>query len=275
VLFLTAVAAAGCLSADPLDPSGSEAADSAPTPAGAMIHGAVMDENIVFVRDALVVVRSAAVLQQTMTDASGRYQISGLEPGLYRVQVTAACCRQYLAEVTLQPDEERMHNVRLELFDLEDFPYEESFHWEGFLACGLNYGNLGASCGNLDSNNERQLRFDVYPGLKTMLVAMDWTPNADSWGEELRFRVMRGDCNSNGNSCTYAHVRGPPALESAIDDRTGPSDYQFQNLTKEQRITVRVWPDGSPNLVYQQPFTMYFRLHYLAPAPEGATALPG
>jgi hypothetical protein len=107
-----------------------------------------------------------------------------------------------------------------------------------------------------------------------MVVGMDWTPQSMNWAEGLRMRVMHGNCNNNANQCTYAQVRGPPPLETTIDDTTGIGSIHFANITEEQLITVRVWEDGSPNYLYKQPFNVYFHLFYWEPAPEAHSALP-
>ena len=79
-----------------------------------------------------------------------------------------------------------------------------------------------------------------------------------------------------GSSNRFFTEQGPSPLEATVgpEDAQGGEDLYFANIEDRWDVRFTVTGATSLSLVYQQPFTVYYRLYYLDPAPESASALP-
>lgn len=279
---LTAVVTlGGCVGADAPEPSGPATAEtgSGPTPEGeAGVFGQVVGPDF----EALTGVRvrlaaGEALVGDTATDGAGRYAFEGLAEGEYRLQVTAICCREAMRGVYLTGGRQLEVHVQLEPFPETQDPYVEDGQWEGFLPCSVRTPtgtgvNLEA-CDDLDPNSSRRHEFQLKPGLQTAVVAMDWEPVTTNLAGEMVLRFYKG---SSWNGNTFFREASLAAIEVTL----GPEDAEdgerlhFDKIDEPWDVRFQFWAGGSPNVVYQQPFTVWYALHYWDTAPSGTSALP-
>lgn len=242
----------------------------------ALVTGRILDEDLQEVVGARVVlVQNDNVSAETETDAQGDYRVAGLEPGQYRMQVTAPCCREYVQGVNLVEGEETVLNIQLTLFTEGDLqiPYVEREEWSGQIGCSVRAAGVGYNLPCQDPNDDRVHEFQIEEGLKTLVVAMDWDPLTHNVNEELVLRHYRG---SGWDGDTFFRINSGPPIETRVDEESAADGEHLYYSSIEDSWDVRfqVWTGGTNSLSYQQPFTVWYELHYWEPAPEDASALP-
>jgi len=230
------------------------------------------------------------------TAADGTFTFSRLEPGNYVVLVTKL---QYeAASLATAVDANRATEIEI---SLEPIPVVEPF-WEvsqftGFITCSVGYAlvlseECGAGAGTpagrfgTDPNNKIDWTFNVentleFPQLQTMYLELDWRP-ASAAASQLGFHVAHGfvcepSCEEDTNFCDVFENYGTPVQTCTVNvDQLGIDDPAAQ---LPYDITARAWaaPSGeteSPNVVFQQPFTMYRTDFYSQGVPQGYSAVP-
>jgi hypothetical protein len=217
------------------------------------------------------------LIAESATDAQGRYAFTGLESEEYLLQVSAPCCKAAVFKLKPPPGDVYTHNIRLE--ELPSIvPYVVEDEWHGFIGCGFRlpvYGsNNPEDCDQVDSNTEVRIEFPLHPGLQTVVVAMVWEASGTNLMEDLRLMMYRDPNTATANR--FFDVMGKSPIEKTLgpeDAEAGPHLY-FENIEETWGGRFRVWVGGDANVVYQQPFSVYYQLHYLEPAPPGTSALP-
>ena len=300
---------AGCLGADDLETDENGAEE--PQEGLGTVTGSIFTIDLNAIENAQVrLVQGDEVAAEATTDAQGRYEIRNVEPGEYRLQVTAACCRENVRAVTVTEDEVVTADLRLEPFTADDLqqPRVERFEWRGFLACTVRFPNpdgphhgenvqgipLGVTgvnaCGLVEIAAENATDddflhvFEIGPGLKTVVGGMEWQAPGASMGDELSLTM---EVNGRPNfPPRYAAVDGHSPLEFRADagyvieeyeeeiDGDDIHQYDFNNVDDSLELMFRVFAGGDLNVVYQQQFTVYYDLYYWEEAPDDATALP-
>jgi hypothetical protein len=252
-------------------------------------------------------VQDVEVAAETTTDPQGRYTLRNVEPGEYRLQVLAACCREYVRAVTVTADEVTNADLQLEPWTEDDLqiPRVERYEWTGFLACTLRFYNppgphhdltingvpgsfSGANVcafvpGNATGDDFRHV-FEIKPGLETLVGAMEWRAPGAALGEELAlFLEVHQRAHQpplyaapSGHSPLQFRVDAGYVIEEyeeVIEDHD-IHQYDFRNIEDNLELWFRVFAEGMVNIVYQQAFTVYWDLYYWERAPDDASALP-
>jgi hypothetical protein len=285
LLALLAAGMAGCLAGEETVPPGDGGGGGGEAPPNtaqkSSIEGVVLKEDFSFVKDArLHLSKDGELVAETATDAQGRYAFTGLESEEYILQVSAPCCKAAVFRLKPPVGDVYKHNIRLE--ELPSIvPYVQENEWHGLVACGLRYpgGTLGTNyCDLTDPNADRFHRFTIREGLRTVLFAMDWEPQSTNLLGELRVFMTKGtSAQSPDEGNAFFLLEGAPALEIALgpEDAIAGEGHYFTAIEEEWDVIYSVWAGGEyANVVYQQPFSVYYQLHYLEPAPPGASALP-
>lgn len=261
LIFLSALLA-GCIGGDDeleTENGGANAGD------GATIKGRVMTVDLDPVLGARVALVSGAdLIAESRSGEQGDYTLSGLDPGEYRIQVTAPCCREFVQGVNVQEDEELEVSFQLERFTQADLqtPFTITYDWTGFYTCGAGTPVITwSTCATVgDPNHDWSHGWDVGENLKSTVIAMDWSPVGGASGDKL---MIIYECR-DGCSGQHTSASGEPPLEARADGF--PDD--------EWRAGYRVFPPFEFTVTYQQEFTVYWEEFYHRAAPEGYSALP-
>lgn len=180
--------------------------------------------------------------------------------------ITTACALTGLANMGLSDPGSQ---------DLIEDPVVEHHEWNGFLSCSVQTPELGfnaCSALGVDPNDDFLHAWTVDENLESVVGAMVWDQGtANVNGDLLLLMEAEG---MHGLHPQYARVEGLSPLEWRVDAGDVGDEYDFENVSGSMGLQYRVFAGGELNVVYQQPFTVYWDLYYLLPAPDDASALP-
>jgi hypothetical protein len=277
VILLLATALAGCLGDDDVDftdPDASE--DDGET---GIVSGRILTIDLDEVVGARVqLVKDQELVKETETDATGAYEIRGVEPGQYRLQVSAPCCRENVRAIQVQAGETIQADLQLERFTQADLQqaYMEPFEWNGFLACGAGSPLLTtAPCGagGADPNDDFLHEWELHEGVVDVVVGMRWDSAGGVLGERLFIAAENRGCSATECDQSYAREEGASPVIFRLDNPTG--EFRFSNIEDEPReMQFRVFPAFEPDVYYQQPFTVHYHVFYHERAPEDYNPIP-
>lgn len=283
-MTLAASLVAGCIGGDDVDPA-AENEEDRPQEGLGTLSGTIVTTSLDPVENARVnLVAETDLVAEGATDEDGRYTINNIEPGEYRVQVTAPCCREHAQGVSITEDERVEVNVQLEPFSSDDLqqPYVEQFDWTGFLACNVRASagaNVCSLAGDPSGDDDFIHYWDIREGVQSVVTGMVWDSPGASLGDELVL-IFEVSGRSNSNP-TYDRGDGTSPLEIRADAgdvianyNEDIHQYDFENVEGSLELQYRVFAGGTVNIVYQQQFTVYWDVYYWEAAPEGATAVP-
>lgn len=282
VAIVATMALAGCLgSEEDLEPGEGDDLSNGSSENTGIVEGRVMDEDLVPVSGARIsVVQNDTLHAETEADDQGEYRVTGLEPGQYRVQITASCCREHVQGVTVEAGETASVNVQLIRFTEDEIgtPYVESDQWTGFVSCSYRdatgSGYHSGPCEDLDDNTDRIHELELKRGLKTIVVGMEWDSELTNLQERLVLRHYVAPWQSNAPTFFRIDAESPIEVTIGPEDARDGEDLYFENIESAWTTEFQVWAGGTPNVVYQQPFTVWYDLYYWEEAQEGASALP-
>lgn len=225
---------------------------SHPDPEPGAVEGQVLSIHLEPIEAALLeLVQDEDVLYSTETNVQGEYTFPEVEPGDYRLEVSAEGFYPHGSPVVVTSGQTKTINFVLEP---APFPWVEHGDWTGFISCWL----AGVTdCALLDANQSTSLVTDVEEGLRTASVALVWDNGPLLSADEFRLLITNDD-----GDVLADEIDGSP-LEIRIDD-------QFAGTSA---LWYDVEPASSP-VVYQQQFMLYWAYHYLEPAPPGYSPLP-
>lgn len=290
--MITASLLAGCIAGEDSDPAQETQEQEGPDDGYGTIEGTIVTVDLNPVEGARVhVVSDAELVAETTTSPDGTYTINNVEPGEYRLQVTAPCCREFAQGILVQEDEVLDVSVQLEVFTKDDLQegYVEQFEWTGFIACSVRarsgvpqqpYSGVSV-CSIYDPTGDDDFlhTWEIREGVKTVVGGMTWRNPSVGLGDELSliFEVA-GRPNSPPN---YAYADGTSPLEIRADAGAVIEEYDeeiheydFENVDGSLELMYRVFAGGQVTVVYQQQFTVFWDVYYWEQAPEGASALP-
>lgn len=239
------------------------------------ITGMVVNDGLEYLVGATVrLVDDAAggtTLQEKTSDEEGRFTINDIEPGPYRLLVTAHCCHQEIERINVVAGEVEEVNVILERLPAADLkkaysigPLDETY----MIDCLV----VHLPC----TTNKQQLSdcYSVEPGLKTAHVALEWSPVGGGIGgpSELEFRVEL--CAGPTGSLIYKKATGTSPIEFRLD----AAEFAGKNgeFPEDSGMSLRVvfTPPIPTPLVYQQSVTVWRTMHYWEPAPTVFSTIP-
>jgi hypothetical protein len=286
VLLVVASFLAGCIGGeDPLEKdatgvSGPEE-QAAPTETLGSVSGQIVrSDGLEPIAGAEVYLTKDGSAKETATNAQGRFVFNGLEPGVYRMQVIATCCKPYQENVGVKAGEVTDVPVQLTVVRTLRAYMDPNGLWEGFIGCGVMYPTAFQPITCPDPNNDVTRVFEADVGLQTIVIGMEWDNITTNVNGALRIALYRGQPGNLGQG----HL--------ALIDRQGPIEFRLDANAEDEKLdwdaaeepmefTIRVWagkdtPSWSNdlNVVYQQSFTVYWHLFYGEPAPEGHSAIP-
>lgn len=273
LLFLAAVLA-GCVSGEEPQPAGEGEGERVTEETGAIV-GRVLTEDLDEVKGArIALVLDGELVAESQSTDNGQYTLGNLEPGQYRLQFNAPCCREHVQGVEVTAGEETRLDVQLVRFTQADLqtPYREERDWTGFISCSLRAGVGLALCSLVDPNEDFLHEWEIKEGAETVVGAMQWgSPGAGLGSEMVLTYEVAGAHNENPN---YARTDGPSPQEFRVDAGNRGDNNDYQNIEGTQGQQFRIFAGGTLNVVYQLEFTVYWHIYYYEAAPEGATAVP-
>lgn len=290
VLVLSA-ALGGCLDAeddDSLQTGGEGQEGEGPTGGGdetqddlkGAIRGQVVDEGFAPIAGADVeLLQGDELLVDTLSLENGSYAFQGLEPGEYRLKFSDSCCRQMVRGALVKAGETTTVTVQLEKHKpVEGYSVYEP--WEGFIGCSAvlpEYGilfNPEGACADSDPNNDPVHKFKLEPGLKTIVVGMEWDEETTNPMGDLRIALTKGP--GTAQATRFFVIEGPSPLEIVLgpDDPDGGENLHFDKIDEPWDVEFTVTGSSQGSVVYQQPFTVHYELYYNEPASEEASAIP-
>lgn len=278
VLLLATTILAGCIGGDdPITADNGEDNGATHDDETGGIEGRILTVDLNEVaRASIALVDGSELVAETRSGEDGRYSLSNVEPGDYRLQVSAACCRENVQGVTVKAGETISLDMQLERFTAADLqqPYVEERDWNGFMACAIGTPALTwATCSTLqDPNHDFLEHFIIGEGLKTVATGMTWDPAGGVLGESLLIMLENPDCGLNACSQQYASAEGESPLIFHASSPGG--EWAFEAVEEEREIRYRVFPSFDMNVYYQQPFTVYYHLFYHEAAPEDYDPIP-
>ncbi len=143
---------------------------------------------------------------------------------------------------------------------------EEEHEWTGFIGCSLNYPTAFQPWECHDENNDYERVFTVQPGLKTLVVAMEWETPLICTADYLRHWLY---IPADASRASVRMEEGSP-----IEYRIDVGD-DFDEITEPTDFRFRVWgPTQGPQFCYQQTFQVHYHLFYSDHADDGYSALP-
>lgn len=283
-LSLLVVAFAGCFgSDDEADPAGDAPPVAQATDETGAIQGTLVTTNLEPAAKALVgLVQGGTVVQETQADDAGRFVLNGIEPGTYRVQVSAVCCKPAVRDVTVTAGEVTPMNLQLDLLSSDDLatPYSEWQQWNGMISCAVAGVALCGIQGDFvpelqDPNDRFMTEFELNRGVKSFLVGIQWDATGGTAGKTMNLLVENDDCGATACSYRYADLTGESPLVVRIDnDDITDEEWKWDTIEDNRTLQFRVFPGELTDVMYQQAFTVYYEPYYWAEAPEDASVLP-
>lgn len=275
-LLVSTALLAGCLGGDDDPDTGSETNDGGSEDLGS-IAGRILTVDLEQIANANVaLVDGSDLIADTRTDEEGKYSIASIEPGEYRLQASAACCRESVQGVTINAGEETSIDLQLDRFTEADLqqPFVEEHEWEGFMACGVGSPVVVASpCGDVDENDDFLLNWELKAGVQEVVIGVSWDASGGVMGEEFYVAMEIAGCGAGCSSAnTYGSGEGPSPLLFNAPNPGGDNDYN--DIEDTAAVQFRVFPAFAPDVYYQQPFTVHYHVFYHEGAPEGYDPIP-
>lgn len=279
---LIAMVLAGCLGGeDDLEGNTDDGANGEPEEGTGNIAGRVLTEDLDEVANANVaLVADGELVAEARSQEDGGYEVRNVEPGQYRLQVTAPCCREFVQGVEVVEGETTRLDVQLARFTADDLrqPYVQEFEWNGFMACGyVAYVLAGDACDTFDDQSDRTHPFEIEPGIETLTAGLTWGSPGVA-GDRLQYGFARDPCE--GATCTtptdyYGFNSGESPVLLRTDAGSENGGQSMAGIEEPIEVQMRVFPEFyNVNVFYQQEFTVFYQLHYHAPAPEDYNPLP-
>lgn len=272
---------AGCIGGDD-DPAGSEAEEEQePLPEDQVqVRGDVRDAaSLDPVNGAQVtLVQNGEGLASAQTDEEGSYELGGIEPGQYQLQVTSITHRSDARGVVVEEGESAEESFLLEAFPTAS-PHSERLDWTGFMTLGSHDTVTGIrmSCCTDDPNAETSYDFPVTTeNLRTIVVEAYWdNDNAGLHGYLWKNPNCDPGCNPD-QEYAGGGDNGFGNLSFRADHETGAWPG-FDYDQEEEELSIYLFPERGEEpatVMYQQQWTVYIEMFYVKPAPEGHIVRP-
>lgn len=284
VAILLTTAMAGCFGSDkaaPADDPGAPTAVATDQTGG--LQGNLVTGHLEPIANGKIgVLQAGQVVHEATSDERGRYAISDIAPGSYRIQAASICCNPQVREIDIFAGQVSEINFQLELLSDDDLrdPYVETQDWAGMISCAVAGVAICGVQGDLeesleDPNDRFMTNIDVRKGLKSLVLAVEWRAVGGAFGKTLNLRVENDDCGGLGCSYTYGSVTGESPLHLRIDNGDITDEAWLWDAIEDNRtLQFRVFPGAATDAMYQQGFTVFYDAYYWAEAPDGASALP-
>lgn len=274
LLFLL-TALAGCLGGDEDVEGGDDGTDPVVSETTGALKGRVgRNFGIDPIQGATVnLILDGTLIGSATSNAEGDYAINNIEPGGYRMQVTALCCHAAQERVEVKANE-----VTTKDFDLVPFeeptvgkPYHDYDTFTGFYSCMVVAGGTGtAPCSFFDDKHDVAEVLSVEVGLETLTVAMEWEdPALTASGSEMELEI------ANNKTAWIATGTSPIQIQIHNSDLLQEDpDNAFSTYEDPWLLEMTAVLKDDPGFVYQLPVKIHWSLHYWEPAPAGYSALP-
>lgn len=272
LLVVVSALLAGCVGGSDPDPSDDDDFEARTSEDLGSVTGRILTEELTDVEGARIsLVEDDELVAETTSRERGQYTLNDVEPGDYRLQITAPCCREHVQGVSVQAGEVTDVDVQLVLFTAEDLqtPWiDKSGEWSGFISCAAGIAVNAVNPCIYDPSNDHTETFTVKPGIQALVASMDWDPVGGASGESFRLRFEEAGCGGSGG-CTYGASEGaPPIFMHADEEYSQGGPTAWSKVEEDYDVYWRVFPSWDPGVAYQQEFTVLWHVFYYQDAPE-------
>jgi hypothetical protein len=213
------------------------------------------------------------------TGENGGFVIRNVEPGTYRLQASAACCRESVSAVTVEADTRSWVNFTLERYAqlrVETPFIDPDGEWEGFISCAIAAQDQNpmfpGPCLADENHNHRRIVF-FPPGVRTITMHIEWEPAGGGLGaEEMAFSIS----NLNAGLMEIGRVEGTSPLQLQIQnlDFEDPDDRLSAFDEDGWVARLQMQPlSSAADVVFQQSFSVYYHVHYWQAAEPSYTVM--
>lgn len=278
LILILGAALAGCLGGDDAQPTGNDDDDGTPAEGTGTITGRVLTSDLSEIEGANVaLVDDGELVADTQSDETGEYRLENIEPGQYRLQVGAVCCREGVQGVEVVEGETVTVDMQLDRFTAADLkePFVEEFDWTGFLACGAGAVGVTTNPCFLDESSDNVHEFQVEEGINALAFGMTWESAGGIFGEDLYVTLENNDCDATECSYEYGELEGPDPLSMVINNGDISDDeWTWDKVEEPRELQFRVFPSFEVAVVYQQAFTVHWHVFHNQEAPGDYTPIP-
>ena len=288
VPFLLLVALSGCAggSSDPLEDAGEEAPELEVTDSTGGIRGIVVDQSIVPVTGAKVVLSGG---RNTTTDEEGLFRFTALEPGDYFVSVTKLGYTSVQQAATVEAGVADPPIVKILLTRLTTAqPYLDHYKLDGYYECGFALPFITDSCdfGYRTAYDEANNTGNPPPGPRSPTAfsntqfidvpADTWTIIQEAyWTDETVTAMMISlDETPIDNACDCSDSYMNEVMDQPTYGRLDTFDAETGETSEPAGVTAAArgfLPFGDPQYALNFRFTIITSLFHNYPAPEGWT----
>lgn len=277
LVLILGAALAGCLGGDDTQ-FNENGEDEAPVEGTGTITGRVLTSDLSEIENANVaLVDNGELIGETRSDDTGKYALRNIEPGQYRLQVTAACCREAVQGVTVVEGETTTVDMQLDRFTAADLqrPFTEQFDWSGFLACGAGAVGVTTNPCYLDPSSDNVHDFEVDEGISALAFGMTWESAGGVFGEDLYVTLENRDCDATQCSYSYGSLEGSDPLSMVVNNGDiSDNEWTWDKVDGQRELQYRVFPSFEVAVVYQQAFTVHWTVFHNHEAPADFNPIP-
>lgn len=249
-LCVVGVAFAGCGAVDDgPGPTGT-------APAAGRIHGRVIDDSQSVVEGAAVRILLTSLVAKT--DAGGEFAFEEVPAGPLRLVASAEGFTTQTRSANLTAGSVLVVNFVLAATSRVE-PFHDTLPFNGRILCSLPQG---AACPS-DPEGESFHRFEGRPGLRGMVLELQWTPTASGVNAELAMDVQAASPSACGDR--YAGAEGGSVLRLLVEEG-------FPISGGHQCVTIRGPNDAA---TVDQAYQLYVTLFYHEPPPADFSAISG
>ncbi len=277
LVLILGAALAGCLGGDDAKVSTNDD-DIEPDEGTGSITGRVLTSDLSEIEGATVaLVDDGELVGETRSDETGKYTLESIEPGQYRLQVGATCCREAVQGVEVVEGETITVDMQLDRFTAADLkqPFIEEFDWTGFLACGAGAVGVTTNPCFADESSDNVHDFEVDEGINALAFGMTWDSAGGVFGEDLYVTLENDGCDATECSYEYGQLEGSDPLSMVVNNGDISDDeWKWDKVEGKRPLQFRVFPSFEVAVVYQQAFTVHWHVFHNQEAPGDYTPIP-
>ncbi|HLE47248.1 MAG TPA: carboxypeptidase-like regulatory domain-containing protein, partial [Candidatus Thermoplasmatota archaeon] len=253
------------------------------------VTGVVTDDELTPLPDAELLLRPADMTMRSAPD--GSFAFSNVPPGRQTLLAVKLGHGAVSVDVEVRAGEETS-GVTVVLPPLPTVqPRQVTIQFTGFITCSVGHaGVLSEECGEglqtpvgtygKNPRNNIDWKFNVsdVEDLENVFVELDWEP-ASAAAQQLGLNVAQGftctpSCEAEETYCSAFDVYGRPVV--SCDMSLGRLEETKAEAPWD--ITARAWAapvdvTETPNVVFEQPFTMYRSDFWVEPKPDSFSAV--
>lgn len=165
-----------------------------------------------------------------------------------------------------------------------DLAVIQTLVFEGYIKCGAStilvtfapcsdqcVDELGVCSGPVHPQDRSELEFELGGGAETLLIEMDWESRGTNATGAGRLVMIVDGCREDARCAEWGRASGDAPLSYRTE-----SPYRL-DFTGTRQMKVLAYPNWEliPQVLLDQPFTLYVTTAYGERLPAGYSAIPG